>query len=436
MFEIKGKYTTAIIYAEEIDETCINQIHHFISHPAFTNRVVIMPDTHSGTGSVIGFTMEKTDKIIPNVIGVDGDCGMLFLEINKDEINRIDLKTLDEMIREQIPFGTNVHNSPLFDKWEQLKWFKYDYNWFKKKCKQIGIDLEYAECSLGTLGGGNHFIEIGVSEKTGKPCIIIHSGSRNFGKKICEYHQNIAEEDINKPKKEFYIKEINRIKSDYKGKEIEHNINKLRENLFVGNVPNDLSFLQDQHAKDYLDDMGFIELYAHYNRALIMKTIKNLLNTKSTNYIETVHNYINPKDNIIRKGAISSYIGQKMVIPLNMRDGILLCEGKSNPDWNYSAPHGAGRLLSREQAKATLKLEKFEKDMKGIYSTSVCASTLDESPDAYKDSALTEMLIEPTATVIDKFKPILSLKDRSDNQKSWKEIRQERKENKNKNANN
>lgn len=424
MFEIKGKYTSAKIFIDSVEEECITQIYKFLNHPAFTNPVYIMPDTHSGKGSVIGFTMKKTDYIIPNVVGVDGNCGVLAIEIHKNNIEQLNLDVLDELIREQIPFGQNVYNVPLL---KQVSWSKFNYEWFKKKCKQIGIDLAYAECSLGTLGGGNHFIEIGVAEKTENIWITVHSGSRNFGKKLCEYWQSIAENDITAPKREFFAEEVKRIKLLSKGKEIEQKIKKLKEQLFVGNTPNDLTFLRDKHAQEYLNDMKFVELYAHYNREYIIRKISEILQMLPIDVIETVHNYISFEDDIIRKGAVASYKGKKLLIPLNMRDGILLCEGKSNPDWNFSAPHGAGRLLSRSKAKETLNLEKFKTDMTGIYSSSVCYSTLDESPDAYKDSKLIEQLIEPTVTIIDKIKPILNLKDKEDNKKSWKQIREERK---------
>lgn len=418
MIPISGKYTTAKIMIDQIDENCMAQIVQMINHPAFVNPVVIMPDTHSGTGSVIGFTMEVGQKLIPNVVGVDIHCGMLAFNIGKKEINH---QEIDDKIRELVPFGMNVRKKPLVNFERNLKYdYSFDFNSFKELCKRIEIDPHYVEKSLGTLGGGNHFIEIGKSKCTGEIWVTVHSGSRNLGKKICEFWQNVAFKkdipDINKM--------ISEIKSTSQPKEIEQKIKAVKEEL-KRYKKSDLDWIDGVQKNGYLWDMRFAGWYAKLNRYYIMYSIMDAIfkDVKHMSLpfqqIETIHNYVDPKDNIIRKGAIRSYIGEKMLIPFNMRDGILICEGKSNPEWNFSAPHGAGRVYSRSKAKSDLDVNKFTKDMEGIFSTSVGMGTIDESPDAYKDSKIIEDAIEPTAFIVDRIIPIHNMKDISD-LKPWK----------------
>ena len=282
------------------------------------------------------------------------------------------------------------------------------------------VDFDYVVRSLGSLGSGNHFCEVGRSQNTDDIWITIHSGSRHLGKKVCEYWQKIASNkkvfgfgetrEVIKSIKDFSPKGEwdRRIKSFY------NELKKIK--------PSPLDFLEGKEKDGYIEDMKFCQDYASMNRLIIMKDVMTILNIhQEKDEIESVHNYIDFKDNIIRKGAIRSYIGERMIIPFNMRDGILICEGKSNPDWNFSAPHGAGRVYSRSKAKAELSLEKFSKDMEGIFSTSVCNGTIDESPDAYKDSKIIEQAIEPTAKILDRIIPIHNMKDIEG--KSWKEKR-------------
>ncbi len=405
MLEYTGKYTKATIMTNQYDEEAVQQIFRMINHEAFVNPVVIMPDYCPGKGSVIGFTMKVTDKVIPNIVGVDISCGMLSYNIGKIEFDR---QKLDDEIREVIPFGTNVNTKNKIDIDDKLK----------EICKRINMSYDYALRSIGTLGGGNHFLEIGKSVNTGDIWITIHSGSRNFGKKVCEYWQDVAS------KKEFVNRDeiIKKIKETYPKKEWQEKI--IEMNSKIRKIKkSELDFLEGNNKDGYLDDMRFSQKYASLNRQTIMGQILSLLNNPTVkDKIETIHNYINFEDNIIRKGAIKSYIGERMIIPLNMRDGILLCEGKSNPDWNFSAPHGSGRLFSRSEAKQTLDLEKFKNDMKGIFSTSVCYETLDESPDAYKDSSIIIESISQTVNIIDVIKPIHNMKDKSTG-KTWRERR-------------
>lgn len=396
MITITGKYTNANIMIDNVEPECVSQVVSMINHPAFTNPVAIMPDCHAGKGSVVGFTMPCGDKIVPNCIGVDIGCGMLSFNIGKIDI---DHTYLDKAIRERIPFGMEVRK--VAHKLS-IRYFNYD-----SLFKRVGIDTNYAINSLGSLGGGNHFIEIGKSVNTGDVWITVHSGSRNLGKKVCEYWQKIAYERI-VPDTRALIEEIKR-----KSKKVdwEYKIKKLKEEN-KKYKKSDLDWIDGEDKEGYLSDMYFTQRYASVNRIIMMKEILDILNIKSElKAIETIHNFIDKDDNIIRKGAIKSYIGEKMIIPLNMRDGILLCEGKSNPEWNFSAPHGAGRVLSRSKAKEQLILQDYEDKMKGIFTTSVNKFTLDEAPDAYKDSKLIEDAIVPTVNLLDKIIPIHNLKD-------------------------
>lgn len=433
MIELKGKYTTANIMIDDIEEACMSQIIQFINHPIFTNPIKIMPDTHCGKGSVIGFTMELTDKVISNIVGVDIGCGVNSTKIGKD-LN-ISLEDLDLKIRDRIPFGQNTHDKSIINferefPWKELNVYKdkfimafknkfefmanniptYNMDWFLDKCKMIGANSRNVINSIGTLGGGNHYIEVGKDEEN--QWFTIHSGSRNFGKRICEYWQNIA---TKKCKQEYLQRketEIEVIKEKYQGDERYKRIQEVKEKYKFGININGLEWLEGEDYFGYLFDMIFTQKYAEINRLKMKQIILNILKMEELDNIETVHNFIDFKDFIIRKGAIRSYEGESMVIPLNMRDGMLICEGKSNPDWNYSAPHGAGRIMSRGQAKNNLDLDEFKKQMEGIYSTSVCNSTLDEAPDAYKDSKIIEAAIEPTAIILNKVIPIHNMKSK------------------------
>jgi len=447
MFEVKGKYTTAKIMADEIESECLSQIYGFVNHPAFNNPVSIMPDTHAGKGSVIGFTMPLGEKVIANVIGVDIGCGMLSFEFEKNELEKYDEVDFDKNVREEIPFGIEIRKDNGFDiersfswvkcqeqanrvakhlnkKWNtSVKTPKYNYEYFLDLCDRIGSNELYAKRSVGTLGSGNHFIEVGRSEKTNNLWFTIHSGSRNLGKRVCEYWQRYARGEGDKKKIEFE-KGLRELKSKFKGKELGDKINNLRVKLNKNiNVKSKgLEFLEGEEAFGYIFDMIFAQIYAEINRFEMFKKILLVLNKKQihvSNFIETIHNYISFKDFIIRKGAISSYTNERMIIPLNMEDGILLCKGKSNEEWNFSAPHGSGRLFSRSEAKEVINLEEAKKSMKekGIFSTSI---PIDEVKDAYKNSKFIEESIKPTAEIIDKIIPVHNLKDSSDITPPWK----------------
>jgi len=431
MYELIGKYTSAKIMIDDVEGTCLSQIISMINHPAFTNPVVLMPDTHYGKGSTIGFTMPLSEKVIPAVVGVDIGCGMNSVNIGNTLSMSFD--ALDQQIRSAIPFGMNVHDRGVIHMEKEFPWDavtslarnfvaaynqkfntsfhapNYSMKWFEVMCERTATSQSRAISSIGSLGGGNHFIEIGQSTNE-EFWVTIHTGSRNLGSRVCDYWQDLALKNRQNQNKNKLKGQIEEIKKTHKGKEIQEEIRKLQN---YDGVPadKDHQFLTDQDAMGYLFDMIFCQKYAQVNRQYLMEIILSILGAHPIDTIETVHNFIDFRDFVIRKGAIRSYVGERMIIPFNMRDGILLCEGKSNPEWNFSAPHGAGRVMSRSKAKQTVNLEEFQESMKGIFSTSVGRGTLDESPMVYKDAKIIEEAIEPTATIIDKIKPVMNMKD-------------------------
>ena len=430
MFEIRGKFTSAKVMIDQLEPSCVAQVTSFVNHPAFTNSVAIMPDAHTGKGSCIGFTMPMTNKVIAQIIGVDIGCGMLAINIGPNL--PLSLDVLDYKIRRAVPFGMNTHDKAILNmerefpfrdvrglahnfslaynqKFGTNSYFDgYDYRWFVKKCHDIGANLGRVCQSIGTLGGGNHFIEVGKDDN-GDYWIVIHTGSRNFGKCVCDYWQNMASSVVRKDKQEQLKSRIEEIRKTYTGMEIKAQIKKARASLGLDAVVSDeLQYLEGENAHGYLYDMIFAQKYAKVNRAYIASTILKILGVNEIDRIETVHNFIDFRDFIIRKGAIRSYVGERMIIPFNPRDGILICDGKSNPDWNYSAPHGAGRVMSRSQAKKNITDEMAENAMKGIFAS---AKPKDESPLAYKDAKIIEEAIEPTANIFFRIKPVLNMKD-------------------------
>lgn len=402
--EVKGKYGKAKVFAKELEETAEGQIIELLNQDFIEGSDVrIMPDVHPGMGCVIGFTADMGDKVIPNIVGVDLGCGMLTVELGKQDLNPA---KLDKIIKEKVPSGSSVHERrrARFDKLEEL----YVYRELKNT-KRI-------ERSVGTLGSGNHFIEVGEDSKDNK-YLVIHSGSRNLGKQVAEIYQKLAV-DMCSGKEEYFIKRDEIIET-YKAKGKKKHIKKALKDLekdyrgLEPSYPKHLCYLTGQYRDRYLHDMKICQEYASLNRETMADIILEEIYDKRLEdfpYFETVHNYINFKDNIIRKGAIAAYEGEKVLIPINMRDGSIIGIGKGNPDWNFSAPHGAGRLLSRTEAKESLSLEDFKDTMKGIYSTSVRAGTLDESPDAYKDIEDIMESLDDTVEIIDRIKPIYNYK--------------------------
>lgn len=402
--EIWGKYGIAKAFASNIEKGAIDQIMTLMNQDFIQgSQVRIMPDVHQGVGCVIGFTAQMGDKIIPNIVGVDLGCGMLTVDLGKIHI---DFKELDEIINTYIPAGRQSHEERKYS-FEKLT---------DLHCYRDLKDTKRIEKSIGTLGSGNHFIELGVDSKENK-YLLIHSGSRNLGKQVAEIYQRLAVDLCSG--KEKYFEEKDRIIEEYKAqarrkeiKEALKDLDKAYKDL-QPRYPKELCYLTGTYREKYLHDMKIAQDYAMLNREIMASIIlERLLNKKLEDfeYFHTVHNYIDFRDNIIRKGAIAAYQGEKLVIPINMRDGSILGIGKGNEEWNYSAPHGAGRLKSRSDSKESFALEDFKKSMEGIYTTSVKESTLDESPFAYKSIEEIMKNLDETVDIIDIIKPIYNFK--------------------------
>ncbi|MFS8540534.1 MAG: RtcB family protein [Tissierellales bacterium] len=367
MMKIRGKYNTAIVFTDKIDSGAIDQITELCNQEFVKDSIIrIMPDVHTGVGCTIGTTMTISDKVVPNLVGVDIGCGMETIKLKE---KKIDLKKLDRVIHDFIPAGNDVRTSP----------HRYvDHIDFDSLACKKHIDLNRARLSIGTLGGGNHFIEVNADEK-GVLYLVVHSGSRYLGKQVAEYYQQVGYEELLK-----------------KGSS--------------SNVKKHLAYVEGKNFRDYLNDMKIVQQYASYNRKAIVDEIMNRMGLEKEEQFTTIHNYIDMDNMILRKGAISAQKGEKVLIPINMRDGSLICIGKGNKDWNYSAPHGAGRIMSRRQAKKNISLEEFKKSMKGIYTTTVNKHTLDESPYVYKPMDEIIRNIGDTAEIVKIIKPVYNFK--------------------------
>ncbi|MEG1299547.1 MAG: RtcB family protein [Erysipelotrichaceae bacterium] len=399
MLRIKGKYNEAILFTEELESTAADQIGLLCNQEWCKDSVIrIMPDVHAGKGCTIGTTMTLQSKVCPNLVGVDLGCGMLTVSLGDISL---DLEKLDAFIRASIPSGFNVHETPVaaFPGLNELR------------CLPSLKEIPWILNSIGTLGGGNHFLEVDKDE-SGKKYLIIHTGSRNLGKQVAEYYQNLAIKGVETEEYKTRADElIKHYKEIGKQKQINKELNKLKEKLKHNlKIPRELCFLEGTYMDDYLHDISICQQYASLNRETIASIIMNYLKIKEFDMFHTIHNYIDVDSMILRKGAISAKKGQKLLIPLNMRDGCILGIGKGNPDYNYSAPHGAGRTKSRQAAKKTLDLDTFKKEMSGIYSSSVCENTLDESPMAYKPASSILENIHDSVEVIEVIKPIYNFK--------------------------
>lgn len=389
------------IFTDDIEQEAINQINELLDQEAFKDsKIRIMPDVHAGKGCVIGFTGNLGDKVIPNIVGVDIGCGMLCVELGNIDL---DLERLDKIIREYVPSGMNVHENQrdMFLKLEQL----YCYKLLKNKDNWL-------EKSMGTLGGGNHFIEIDIDEDDNK-YLVIHTGSRNLGKQVAEIYQEKAikycsYEDETKEEKQKLIKEY---KEQHREKEIQDKLIEISKK-YEGKtkLPKDLCYLEGKLRENYLHDMKICQEFASENRREIAFIIISKMNLGYINCFETIHNYISFEDNIVRKGAISAKKGEKVLIPMNMRDGCIIGIGKGNDDWNKSAPHGAGRIMSRMKAKETFDLDEYKESMKDIYTTSVNEDTIDEAPFVYKPMQEIIDNISDTVDIIKIIKPIYNFK--------------------------
>ena len=399
MIEIKGEFNAAKCFATTLEGIAYEQIKAVCDTEAFAEaKIRIMPDVHAGKGCTIGTTMTVTDKIVPSMVGVDIGCGMFTVYLGKVDI---DFEQLDA-VAHYIPSGKKV--------WEGRQ-ERFDLT--ELRCYRNLKDTKRLERSLGTLGGGNHFIEVDVDEDDGK-YLVIHSGSRNLGTQVAEFYQQIAV-DLNMGKEE-YFKKRDEIISTYKAEgrrgEIQETLKRMAKEWEEKEptLPRDLCYLYGSFMEDYLHDIDICQKFAERNRAKMAEIILEKCGLVAVESFQTVHNYIDINEMILRKGSVSAKEGEKLLIPINMRDGALICVGKGNEDWNFSAPHGAGRLMSRSSAMERLTMEEFQREMEGIYSTSVTEKTLDESPMAYKNMDEIVENIEPTAEIIKKIKPIYNFK--------------------------
>lgn len=389
------------IFTENIEPESTNQIYTLIKQPAFQNcKVRIMPDVHTGAGCVIGFTADLGDKVIPNIVGVDIGCGMLTIRLQDKEI---DLPRLDNTIRKYIPSGREAHEGRMvrFDKIQELFCYRELKNakWFER--------------SIGTLGGGNHFIEVDVDEE-GYKYLIIHSGSRNLGKQVADYYQNLAIEIMQGKDKLYDMQEklISEYKAQGRRKEIQQAIKELYQKFNPNplGIPKELCYLTGKYREKYLHDMKICQEYAELNRNTMADIIIKQMGFTEVERFQTIHNYIEYDTNMVRKGAISAKNGELLLIPINMRDGCILGKGRGNDDWNQSAPHGAGRLMSRTKAKEIVKMDEYIESMSGIFTTSVDKNTIDEAPMVYKPIDEIVNNIGDTVEIISIIKPIYNFK--------------------------
>ena len=397
MMEIKGKINTAVCFAKVIEDEAVEQIRRMCDYD-FTagSQIRIMPDVHPGKGCTIGTTMTIKDKAVPNIVGVDIGCGMYTVNLGNTEL---DLEKLDAAAH-FIPSGMRV--------WEG-RIEKFDLT--ELRCYRDLKDTRRLERSLGTLGGGNHFIEVDVASD-GTKYLVIHSGSRNLGKQVAELYQRLAI-DLSKGKEEYLDKReamITEYKAAGRRKEIQKALKELKWKPQKSATPEDLCFVYGKYLEEYLHDVEICQRFARRSRELMAEILLDRTGLTGGEAFHTIHNYIDTEEMILRKGAIAAHKGEKVLIPINMRDGSVLAIGRGNPDWNYSAPHGAGRIMSRSAAKEQLDMEEYHREMAGIYTTSVNEDTLDEAPMAYKSLEDIIDVIEESVDVIEVLKPIYNFK--------------------------
>ena len=398
--EIKGKVNTALCYAKVVEDEAIEQIRRMCDFPMTEgSKIRIMPDVHSGKGCTIGTTMTIVDKAVPNVVGVDIGCGMYTVNLGKGEI---DLEKFDEAAH-FIPSGREV--------WEG-RIEKFDLT--ELKCYRQLKETKRLERSLGTLGGGNHFIEIDKAED-GTNYMVIHSGSRNLGKQVAELYQTLAVDlakgigDYLEAREEL----IRTYKEQGRRSEIQAALKELFDRKYIehpSTMPEDLCYLSGKYLEDYLHDVEICQRFAKRNREKMAEVILERTGLTGGESFHTIHNYIDTDEMILRKGSIAAHKGEKVLIPINMRDGSVLAIGKGNPEWNYSAPHGAGRVMSRTAAKKNLSMDEYKEAMKGVYTTSVNEETIDEAPMAYKSLADIIDVISESVDVVEVMKPIYNYK--------------------------
>ena len=395
MIELHGKYAQAKVFTDVVDEASISQVINLLNQPYVEgSRIRMMPDIHAGAGCTIGTTMTIGDKVCPNLVGVDIGCGMETVRIRE---KHIEMQKLDKLIRQEIPSGFGIRSTP--------HRFIQEVDLSELYCAKH-VQIGKAELSIGTLGGGNHFIEADKDED-GNIYIVIHSGSRHLGLEIANYYQEAGYKALTTYSKAETQEIIERMKAEGREKEISSQLKKLKKEC---KVPKPLAYVEGELLKQYLHDMSIAQEFARLNRKAMMDVIMKGMKFHAEETFTTIHNYIDVGNRILRKGAVSAQEGEKLLIPINMRDGSLICIGKGNEDWNYSAPHGAGRLMSRSEAKERFTVSEFKHEMEGIYSTSVSRSTLDESPMAYKGMQDIVDNIGPTAEIVSIINPIYNFK--------------------------
>ena len=397
MIEVQGKYNTVKIFTDVVNDVSIDQIRQLCDQEFVSDsKIRLMPDVHAGAGCTIGTTMTITDKVVPNLVGVDIGCGMETVKIFEDDI---DLSKLDKLIYDRIPSGFEIRETPheYANSVSLENLYCYDQ-----------IKAQRAKLSIGTLGGGNHFIEADRDED-GNIYIVVHSGSRHLGLEVATYYQNEAYLSLNSATKTEVRELIAQLKAEGRHKEIQTAVDELKHSKHT-DIPKALSYVSGKTFDSYIHDMKIVQQFAMINRKAMIDEILNGMNLHPTMQFTTVHNYIDTKNMILRKGAVSAEAGKILLIPINMRDGSLICVGKGNDDWNQSAPHGAGRLTSRAAARRDLAMSEFEKEMEGIYSTSVNEATIDESPMAYKRMEDIVNNIGDTVNVVKVIKPIYNFK--------------------------
>ena len=397
MFIITGAKASAKVFTDMTDQSAIAQIQELCNQPfAEGAQIRIMPDVHAGKGCTIGTTMTITDKLVPNLVGVDIGCGM---ETTVLKESHIEPQKLDKLIRAEVPSGFAVRKSPhrYLSQIDLKQLYCYDK-----------IHALRAECSIGTLGGGNHFIEVDRSED-GTLSLVIHSGSRYLGVEVASYYQMEAYRRLNGSDDTSRRMLIEKLKAEGKSRQIESELKKLSSTKRT-NIPAHLAYCEGDLFEQYLHDMAIVQKFAQLNRKAMTDVIVRGMHWHVKDQFTTIHNYIDMEHMILRKGAVSAQDGEILLIPMNMRDGSLICRGKGNPDWNCSAPHGAGRLMSRSAARESCSMQEYREQMKGIYSTSVSADTIDESPMVYKPMEEIMQNISDTAEILEVIKPVYNFK--------------------------
>lgn len=397
MIEVKGKYNEARIFTDVVDSASIAQVQE-LCNQEFTagSRIRLMPDIHAGKGCTIGTTMTITDKVVPNLVGVDIGCGM---ETTRIREKRLELQKLDKLIYEKIPSGFSIR--------ENAHRYASQIDLSQLHCARH-VDLLRAEKSIGTLGGGNHFIEVDKDDE-GNLYLVVHSGSRHLGVEVADYYQNEGYKVLNHTDDASLEALVMQMKAEGREKEIQKELKK-RKNVKQTSIPRALAYVSGELFQHYIRDMKIVQQFAMLNRQAMMDELVKGLKLHVEEQFTTIHNYIDTDAMILRKGAVSAKAGEQLLIPINMRDGSLLCAGKGNEDWNFSAPHGAGRLMSRAEAKQSFTVSEFKKQMADVFTTSVNRSTLDECPMAYKGMQDILDNIGPTADVVKIIRPIYNFK--------------------------